>query len=217
MSERRKESHPSYALLSFTRSSRGGSGTTLFGSSIKHNETIRMEVKPATVERNLNTDWYYSTGRDYIEVEMSYSQFAEAITSMNMGSGIPVTLRYLDGKQVPDPVFENKRLQFENEVKEKMNVLGNKLSKLTVEAEDILTNKKSLNKGDREVILKQIKNLQQEIRSNIPFIQSMFNEQMDKTVNEAKGEIEAFTQNKIHSLGIEKLEDLKLLGQSKSE
>jgi hypothetical protein len=217
MSERRKETHSSYALLSFSRSSRGGLGASLFGSSIKHNETIRMEVKPAAIERSLNTDWYYSTGKDYLEVEMSYSQFAEAITSMNMGSGIPVTLRYLDGKRMPDPNFENKRQQFENEVKEKMNVLGSKLSKLTVEAEDILTNKKSLNKGDREVILNQIKSLQQEIKSNIPFIQSMFNEQMDKTVNEAKGEIEAFTQNKIHSLGIEKLEDLKLLGQSKSE
>lgn len=43
---------------------------------------------------------------------------------------------------------------------------------------------------------------------------NMFNEQMDKTVNEAKGEIEAFTQNKIHSLGLEKLQDLKLLHQT---
>jgi hypothetical protein len=56
--------------------------------------------------------------------------------------------------------------------------------------------------------------LRQEVRSNLPFIQSMFNEQMDKTVKEAKGEIEAFTQNKIHALGLEKLEDLKLLSKN---
>lgn len=214
MPEGKKESHPSYALLSFSRSSRGGSGTNLFGSSIKHNETIRMEVKPATIERSLNTDWYLPTGREYLEVEMSYSQFAEAITSMNMGSGVPVTLRYLEGKSIPDPSFENKRQQFENEVKERMNILEGKLKKLTSDSEELLVNKKSLNKGDRETILNQIKSLQQEIRANLPFIMNMFNEQMDKTVNEAKGEIEAFTQNKIHSLGLEKLEDLKLLHHS---
>lgn len=36
MPEGKKEIHPSYALLSFSRQSRGGSGATLFGSSIKH-------------------------------------------------------------------------------------------------------------------------------------------------------------------------------------
>lgn len=205
-----KDSHPSYALLSFSRVSRG-KDAPLFGSSIQHSNTIRMKVKPAKIERGLSTDWYLEDGMDYLEVEMSYSQFAEAISSMNMGSGVPVTLRYLNGKQIPDPSFTNKRLQFEDEVKERMDRIASKLSKLTDESEDILKNKKSVNKGDRELILNQISSLRQEIRSNLPFVMSMFNEQMDKTVMEAKGEIEAFTQNKVHSLGIEKLEDLKKL------
>ena len=34
---------------------------------------------------------------------------------------------------------------------------------------------------------------------------SQFNEQMDKTVKEAKGEVEAFTQTKMHSLALEAL------------
>ena len=33
----------------------------------------------------------------------------------------------------------------------------------------------------------------------------LFNEQMDKTVKEAKGEVEAFTQNKMHSLALDAL------------
>lgn len=210
MPNNEKETHPSYALLSFSRISRG-KGAPLFGSSIEHSETIRMEVKPAKIERSLNTDWIYDNGREYLEVEMSYSQFAEAISSMNMGSGVPVTLRYLNGKQIEDPQFVNKRLQFEQEIKERMKVMDNKLAKLTENAHEILTNKKSINKGDREIIANQIASLRQEIRSNLPFVMSMFNEQMDKTVMEAKGEIEAFTQHKIHALGLEKLEDLKQL------
>ncbi|MDF2790653.1 MAG: hypothetical protein K0S80_3754 [Neobacillus sp.] len=39
----------------------------------------------------------------------------------------------------------------------------------------------------------------------------MFNEQMDKTVNEAKGEVDAFVLNKVTTLGLEKLHELKLL------
>lgn len=212
MPEGRKETHPSYALLSFSRTSRGKS-VPLFGSSIEHGETIRMQVKPAKIERSLNTDWIYDNGREYLEVEMSYSQFAEAITAMNVGSGIPVTLRYLNGERIEDPQFVNKRLQFEAEVKDRMKVMDNKLSKLTDNAHEILTNKKSINKGDREVILKQIASLRQEIRSNLPFVMSMFNEQMDKTVMEAKGEIEAFTQHKVHALGLERLDQLKLEGK----
>jgi hypothetical protein len=36
----------------------------------------------------------------------------------------------------------------------------------------------------------------------------MFDEQMDKTLNEAKGEYDATVEHKIRSLGIEKLEEL---------
>ena len=35
---------------------------------------------------------------------------------------------------------------------------------------------------------------------NMDFIASQFNEQMDRTVMEAKGEIESFCQNKINSI-----------------
>ena len=207
------DKHPSYALLSFSRVS--GGSRNLFGSSITHDNTITMRVLPAKVDRHLNTDWYHKSGKSYLEVEMSYSQFAEVITSMNMGDGFPVTLRYLDGKKIPDPSFTNKRLQFEDEFRDRMEEIENKLSKITEESKDILTNKKTINKGDREQILNQINSLKQEVSSNIPFVLTCFNEQMDKTVKEAKGEVEAFTQHKMHSLGMEKLEELKLLGNSK--
>ena len=39
-----------------------------------------------------------------------------------------------------------------------------------------------------------------QIGTNTEFVYSQFNEQMDKTVMEAKGEIEAFCQNKINSI-----------------
>ena len=176
----------------------------LFGSSIKHKDTIMLRIYQGEVDRHLNRDWY-STDKQYIEVEMSYSQFAESITSLNQGEGTPVTLRRLDGKRMEDCPHVDKRIQFENEFSEHMKVINNKLVQLTKDAEEILNEKKPPTKKDKEMILEQIKNMQMEISSNIPFIYSSFNEQMDKTVQEAKGEIEGFMAHKIISAGLEAL------------
>lgn len=202
-----KETHESYGMLSFSRVSGGES--ILFGSSIPHQETIQLSIGPAEIERSLNTDWYYGNGGKHIVVEMSHSQFSEAITSMNMGSGVPVTIKRLNGKRMADPQFTNKRIQFEKEFQTKMEQLEHSLRALTKETEDILTNKKAVTKTDRSVILNQLRALKTEIAMNIPFMASMYNEQLDKTTQEAKGEIEAFTLNKLNQLGIQKLEELK--------
>ncbi|KKK47299.1 hypothetical protein LCGC14_3156640, partial [marine sediment metagenome] len=52
--------------------------------------------------------------------------------------------------------------------------------------------------------------------SNIPFLAEQFSEQMDRTVTEAKGEIEAHVSNLIRQTGLDALEDMKpLLPDSK--
>ena len=48
--------------------------------------------------------------------------------------------------------------------------------------------------------------LMQDVNSNLPFVQRSFNKSIDKTVLEAKGEVEAFVMNKVTSLGIKGLE-----------
>jgi len=50
------ETHPSYAMLSFTRSSSTGIG--LFGSSIPHENVIRMVLKRGSERRVNNESWY---------------------------------------------------------------------------------------------------------------------------------------------------------------
>jgi len=56
-----------------------------------------MYLREGEVSRELNRDFYFG-GKRIVECEMSYSQFAEAITSMNMGTGVPVTIRYIQDK-----------------------------------------------------------------------------------------------------------------------
>lgn len=203
MEDFQKQEHDSYALLQISRVTNIG-GTDLFGSSIKHLNTIRLRICKGIVERNLNKDWY-NGGKEYIEVEMSYSQFAEVITNLNQGVGVPVTLRYLNGEQIEECPFTNKRQEFENEFKEKMDELNNKLKRLTENTEEILNNKEAPTKADKKTILTELQMLKQEIESNIPYVASSFNEQMDKTVMEAKGEVEGFVMHKIISAGLKGL------------
>ena len=116
---KKAENHPSYGMLGFCRTSR--SSTHLFGSSIQHKNTIVMTLKHGELNRQLNEDYYF--GREVIaEVEMSFSQFAEAITAINVGDGVPCTIRFTekDGAITESP-FISKQEQFENEFNEHLD------------------------------------------------------------------------------------------------
>lgn len=199
--------HPSYGTLLFAR--RTGGATPLFGSSIEHRDTIAMTLYHAEVNRGLYNDTF--RGKKAIaEVEMSYSQFAEAITSMNMGTGVPVTIRYTekDGK-IPACDFVSKRNQFVDEFKEKRKDITKQSQDIIREVSMLFSEKKSLTKADRQDILRKLSMLNNDIGVNTDFMFEQFNEQMDKTVAEAKGEVEAFCQNKINQLASAKLVEMK--------
>lgn len=200
MSNKAKEnkvSHPSYGTLAFRR--RSGGATPLFGSSIEHKDTIAMTLYHAGLERCLNSDNIFAN-KAIVEVEMSYSQFAEAITSMNVGCGVPVTIRWTekDGA-IPPCDFIGKREQFVNEFKEQRKEVTAETQQLISDVKELFA-KKSLTKADREDVLNKLSRINLSVGCNIDFMAEMFNEQIDRTITEAKGEIEAFCQNKINSI-----------------
>lgn len=193
-----KTTHPSYGTLLFSR--RTGAKEALFGSSIQHRDTICMTLHHASIERGLNRDWIHGD-KVIAKVEMSYSQFAEAITSMNIGTGVPVTVRWTekDGK-IPLCDFVSKREQFEDEFKLQRENATRLSAELIQEVTELFNQKGTLKKADKEEILRKLNKLKMDIGINTDFIVNQFNEQMDKTITEAKGEIEAFCQNKINAI-----------------
>lgn len=139
---------------------------------------------------------------------MSYSQFAEAISSMNMGSGIPVTIKWLRGEGSMETCpFTSKQEQFEKEFNDNMDDANAKANEIIKSVTKMFKEKKSLNKGDREAILNQLSALSKEINENRDFIYKQFNRQMEKTTIEAKGEIEAYAQKKVYSIAAMSMQD----------
>ena len=191
--------HPSFANIYIGRTYCSGQ-KNLFGSSIKHSETITLKISPAYMARDLNYDRYYADNTPYIEVEMSQAQFAQAITSLNMGAGVPVTLTRLNGEYIEPCPFVDKREQFNNEFRDDMQRVSKEIDEVTAEVEKLVEEKRNFSKADREKILKALSNVKHQISSNYPYMYSMFNEQMDKTVSEAKAEIESHLQGRMEDV-----------------
>lgn len=191
--------HPSFGLISFSRSY--GGENMLFGSSIKNNNTIRMELKYADCRRNLSNDWYYGN-KKIVEVEMSLSQFSELITSMNIGSGVPCTIRYTEKDGRIPKIQENpsKKSQFMDEFVEKIEDAMEITQKQINELKSFMDSKKNFGVKDKNEMINRLMKIKQNIGTNLNFCSECFNEQMDKTVMEAKCEVEAFYQNRINSI-----------------
>ena len=210
MDNKELEQHESYGMMSFNRFD-GGNGA-FFGSSIKPDGGIEMTLKTGEVWHNLNHDWY--RGKETLaRVRMTGAQFADLITNLNMGEGVPVTLEYVHGKHMSEPPFINKRIQFEENFKQEMKEVSDQMLELTKRTEEILSRAKAPTKKEKEEILHNIAMLNQKVSSDMPFVHKSFNEQMDKTVKEAKNEIETYVNSTIHSLGMEKMSELKQLAE----
>ena len=200
----KNSSHESYGMIGVSRVT-CRPNVNLFGSSIKHSNTVRLRIKKAEVIIDLHTDWYGGK-KELIEVELSPTQYAEMLTSMNIGDGVPCTIRHINRDRMADPPEVKQRQIFEEEFEKDVHKIKEVCKDNAKEISKILLKKGSITVVERKKIDVMVKMLLQDVNSNLPFIQRSFNESIDKTILEAKGEVEAFVTNKVLSLGIKGLE-----------
>lgn len=188
--------HPSFGKLTFGRSQGGDS--VLFGSSIKHRNTIRMTISHAEYNRHTGYEFIFERGR-ILEAEMSPTQFADAISGIGSSTGTPITLKYIKGgEMIESPEFINKREQFESEFLRTIGGISKRLIDLEQQVKD-----KHLPKW----VSHEIEIIRSWLKSNAPFLAEQFDEQMDKSVTEAKGELEAYISGMVEKLGLEALRE----------
>jgi hypothetical protein len=205
--DEKRITHESFGLIRGFRIS-SNPPKPLFGSNIKHSNTIAVEVDLAEFSRNLHQDSFHPK-ESIIRIEMSTTQFSEFITGLNMGRGIPCTIRYLsDGeklKKMESPPYASKLDEFQNEFKEDMKDIRRRGSVGFEKIKDILA-KDRMTKADRQQVFDFIKSLFQHIESNMPFVAEQFNRQMSKTITEARQEIEGFVLHNIIERGLASLQ-----------
>ena len=187
--------HPSYGMMSITRYC-GGDGN-FFGNDLPMEGSggIEIELKEATLERNsngLHCDFFHP-GRLKFRVRMSHLQFAELITNMNT-TGVPVTITNIGTERLDDPPILNKREVFDEEAKEVVSDVKQQANDIISKVQNLFETKKSLSKKDKEEILRELNQLRMATFDHLPFMQKMFDEQMNKSVVSAKANITAFIE-----------------------
>jgi hypothetical protein len=138
---------------------------------------------------------------------MSYSQFTQAIMSMNT-SGVPVTIKHIYNKSVEqkENLKDTKEL-FTREFQSQLNKTLKKSHDMIDKINDICNSPNPIKKLERKELQSLASAINTDLKSNLKFVLQSFEEQMDETITEATGEIESFFENKIRSLGIESLQE----------
>jgi hypothetical protein len=186
----------SAGVISFNRTS---GSAVLFGSPFNHQHYITMRVHRAQVQRDLHeTSIFKASGLPYIQVEMSASQFSEAITSLNLGTGIPCTVAYANGKRLERPTIENERELFDSEIdaatQNAVNVIEELIGAILEE---------KLPKKAQERLLGLARVSLKSLNDSLPFIAEMYAETLNGLEQKAKTEITAYADHVVHRFGLE--------------
>jgi DNA-binding transcriptional ArsR family regulator len=192
--------HESYGVLHISRGHSTGA-VRLFGSPLAtHYTTIRLSISKGKWIHGLNQDRFFGMSKDHIEVEMSAAQFADAITSLNIGSGTPCTVRYIAGKRIPDPPnhlteaeyirenFEGTLDRYKAHAREARKRIEGLVGKLGAKAKD-------------EIRI-ALDVMEQQLASNVPFVVKQFQEATTRITTSAKAEVEAFVTHAVRAAGL---------------
>jgi len=195
--------HPSYGILRFGRVQ--GTPESLFGTHLHPQNFIQMELNRGEHIRDNGADYYFPK-ESLVRCWMSNSQFAEMITSMNAGSGVPVTIRQFNGDDLPYPPEQEVGTKtIHNYFKERMKGFSKDIKENRKDIEDILNKSGTINKGDKKKLKGIFDKMLMEVESNIPFFLEQYEESSQKIVENAKTEIDSFVTHMAMKIGIEKL------------
>jgi hypothetical protein len=198
-----KTTHPAFGQIVAHRVS--GGHAALYGSDFSHNATMRITISRSQLNRNLSRDWHYARG-ELIEVEMSEAQWATFISSPNIGSGPPCTIRHIAGEPVPAlPPAVDRSKQFAGELDGKLKTCIGRLADLQKRMDAM-----GLPKGKTQELREALGATLRELTANLPFVAQSFGEHVEETVEKAKQEIHGYMQGVISRAGISALQSAPL-------
>jgi hypothetical protein len=181
--------------------------TQLFASEFNHQHFIRLRITPAKTCRSLSQTWYMGQGKPYIEVDLSASQFAEAITTLNVGVGTPCTMRHLNGREFEPVAPIDERPIFETEGSQ---VLADCIA--AIDNAQAALDAATLTAKAKQSIQAGITSARRKLSESLPFLEEQYKERLDTVEQQAKTEIAAYFDHAVHQVGIEALRNPKLLG-----
>ena len=185
--------HPSFATVGFF-AMHGSGGTDLFGANVRPANTIRMRVCRAHMETG-TVDRVHEDGT-ILELELSESQFTQAITAFNRGTGTPATLRQAMDIGITPVVYPQiARVDVEERLKSKGDHRVEAEIKMIMEAFEVV---RSLAEADGSVskkalqgAVKSLGHAMGNLPGNLDYYKKLLREDANRLLDEAKLELHA--------------------------
>lgn len=204
-------------MIGFFRTQGGAGSRRLFASEVATPHTIRMRIVPAVENWHLSQKWFHGSVAPIIEVEMTPAQFAEAVSSMNIGDGVPCTLRELrvpeslapyTTSMVPDFVDDDTvTSQIVGDLTRDAAAAVNEIKTLIDNVEALLDEARVPAKR-KETILASLRRLDMKLTSSMPFVLTQYREAIETMQSHAKIEMDSFVTHAITKLGLKSLNQL---------
>lgn len=207
-----EEAHESFGMISISRCQ---GDTQLFGSQLGSlGSFISLKIMEGSVHHSLSRDWYHE-GKVLAEIHLSAAQFAQAITTLNSSPSTPCTVvQVLSERLEPVPERKSESKQIEEGFREKARTLASRLIQGRDKAASLL-DKKTITKSDKQELLEVFRSAIQDVKDNMPFVLTSFQESTQKTVAQAKIEVDAFAGLVLQLAGLEAIKD-RVLGSGGS-
>jgi hypothetical protein len=211
-----RETHPAYGMAVFGRASVGGvrGKNRLFGSSIDSMNIITLTICQAEVYHSLGSD-HFMGNKEIISVDMTEHQFAQLLTTMNQGDGVPVTIRHVNMKRTPPlPDTKVEAAKIVDKFRDDVDKWKKELSTTMAEIEGILAKKGALNQEEKKKITELTSGLVERIKGHTTFLLDQFDESIVGVVSQAKAEVDGFINSAVARTGLTALKGQasKLLG-----
>ncbi|MBC9927175.1 hypothetical protein [Leucobacter sp. cx-169] len=167
---------------------------------MKHNHTIVLAINRAERIRGLNIDRVHSRD-NLVEIEMSTAQWGALISSIGMGSGVPVTIRRTESvPTLPDIPYEPRLAENLSEVSDAVTRILAQARASTEKLESAITDKQGA-KAIREA-LSSLNAALGNAENNAKFAVTSLERAAEHVVSQARSDIEAHMYQTAQTSGL---------------
>jgi hypothetical protein len=192
--------HPAF---SYIRASRVSGSTNLYDSDFRHQHYVSVTIGRSHRERSYSNDNTYDE-RELIQIAMSETQWGHFVSSMN-SSSTPCTMQrgpmpestykyeMIPGLPDPKPVTEKFDREIDAAMQEAINMVRAMRDKLS-------SADKPMSKKEQIELARSLDTVSHRITGSAKFVADQFSEHVEKTVDKAKAEFNAYKMN--HTLRV---------------
>ena len=199
------EHHPAYAAVGiFTTTGQ----RHLFGSRVdSHHNYVTLRITRAKGAHQLGWSHHF-TGALICEVTLSPAQWAELVSTPNIGSGVPCTLNYVTPKGEGDvPGIATHKTETRRTVEALNKAIEGLPETLRTERAALEATLAKAPKKMRDDALAAFDRSSRAIRDSIPYLASSVHTNLEGAVQAAKSEVEAFVSSAVFHTGLTALAD----------